>query len=445
MFGCTTYHQRTFATPDSPIVQRVSQELRGDYKNIFARGGTVFFERFPAFTVCYPTIDASQYPARFVGFVAGNLTDGYAKDTLEKEFSCLNWLRECTHLIPLYTTGDGNCLLHAASLAMWGFEDKEFILRNALYESLTTADRNTNTLQDRCRISISSMLREVQVNLSDNDWLSEWQLIVNQARPNSSGHQQSLEESHIFVLANVLRRPIIVYGVPKVRSFNTGGIMQNVNFHGIYLPLLWGSQICHKPPLCLGYSMGHFTALIPAGSPQQQLTVPLSDNMGHVLPIRFLLHAEEQNMFYLLEQYLDVIRLYSASLGKQIPAAVISLREAAHMQPLVRTYIDMSLTEFNKQNQPYYAQSQPAATSQGFSQRQPCVGCDSGVYASAETNFLCSVCHKKQISAAAGYNPSQGLKCRSPGCQQQGHTSKDGYCNICYMKSRKTRVGNLYF
>ena len=405
--------------------------MRGDYTKNFVRGGTVYFAHFPAYTVHYPIIDASQYPARFVEYVAGNLTDRYVKETLEKEFQCLNWLRECTHLVPLYTTGDGNCLLHAASLAMWGFEDKGFILRNALYESLTTADRNANTLQDRCRMSISSMLIDVQAHMSDNDWFSEWQQIVNQAKPDSSGHYQSLEESHIFVLANVLRRPIIVYGVPKVRSFNTGGTMQNINYHGIYLPLLWGSQLCHKPPLCLGYGLGHFTALVLAGNPQQQLTVPLTDNKGHILPIRFLLLAEEQNAFYLLEQYIDVIKLYSASMGKQIPAAVISLREATHMRHLVQGYIDACLTEFNKQNQLYYPQSQPAAAPQGEIHRQQCVGCDSGVFATAETNFLCSVCYKKLILAAAGYNPSQGMKCRSPGCQQQGLTSKDGYCNKC--------------
>ena len=396
--------QRTFASPDNAVVQNVSQELRRDYKKNFVRGGTVCFERFPAFTVRYPTIDASQYPTGFVEFVAGGLTDRYAKETLEKDFRCLNWLRECTHLIPLYTTGDGNCLLHAASLAMWGFEDKQFILRNALYESLTTADRNNNTLQDRCRMSVSSMLRDVQVNVSDNDWFLEWQQIVNQARPNSNGHQQSLEESHIFVLANILRRPIIIYGVPKVRSFNTGGTMQNINFHGIYLPLLWGSQLCHKPPLCLGYGVGHFTALVPAGNPQQQLVVPLTDNNGHVLPIRFLLQAEEHNTLYLLEQYLDVIQVFPSLLGKQIPVAVIALREAAHMQQLVQMYIDKSLTAFTQQNQPYYAQNQPTGTPQGEVQRQPCVGCQTGAYGSAETNFLCSVCYKRQISAAVDYN-----------------------------------------
>ena len=64
--------------------------------------------------------------------MAGNLTDKYAKDSLEKDFKCLIWLRECTHLVPLYTIGDGNCLLHAASLAMWGFEDRQLIYTKKL-------------------------------------------------------------------------------------------------------------------------------------------------------------------------------------------------------------------------------------------------------------------------------------------------------------------------
>ena len=420
--------------PDNPIVQKVIQDLKGDYKRSITHGGTVYFDKSPAFTVCYPTIDASKYPDGFVEFVAGNLTDKYAKHILEQEFKFLNWIKECTHLVPLYTTGDGNCLLHAASLAMWGFEDKEFILRNAVYESLTTADRNTNTLQDRCRMSISSMLRDVQVHMSENDWILEWWQIVDQARPKSSGHHKSLEESHIFVLANVLRRPIIVYGVPKVRSFNTRGTMQNINFHGIYLPLLWGSQLCHKSPLCLGYGMGHFTALVPAGNPQQQLTVPLTDNKGRVLPIRFLLQPEEQITFYLLKQYLDVFQLYSSSLSKQIPVTVIALREAAHMQQLVQMYIDMSLTTFK----PYHDDHippQPAAPQDGV-QHHPCVGCNSGVFASAETNFLCSVCYNKQmIVNSFGFHTSTEpkSKCRSQGCSKQGLTSKDGYCLECFL------------
>jgi len=433
---------RTFADADRNTTARVQDEIRADYNKKFARGGTVFFHRLPAFTLCFPSIDAQQYPPEFLEYVSRSLTDKHAKDTLEREFNCLNWQSECTRLIPLYTTGDGNCLLHAASLAMWGIEDKQFILRNALNDSLTTATYDSNTLQDRCRHSVGEVLRGVGVNLSDHDWAGEWQMIVNQATPNTNGYHQSLEESHIFVLANILRRPIIVYGTPKVRSFNTGGTMQNINFHGIYLPLLWGSQLCHKAPLCLAYSTGHFTALVPINVHQNQCTVPIVDNMGRELPIRFLLQAEQQNTSYLLQQYLDVNQQYTAIFRRQVPVAALAIREAGHIPHLVRSYINAAYSEFTRHNQPYYTPG--AAPSQGEEiQRRPCVGCDSGLFASAETHFLCSTCYKKQKELSEATSYSGGMRCRTQGCQEQGLTSKDGYCHKCY--SRNPPGGNEKF
>ena len=187
---------RTLVDADRNTAARVQDDVRADYNRNFARGGTVFFQRLPAFTLRFPSIDAQRYPPGYLEHVSASLTDRHVKDTLEKDFKCLNWNSECTYLIPLYTTGDGNCLLHAASLAMWGIEDKQFILRNALYDSLTTATPDANTLQDRCRQSVVEMLRSVNVNLSDHDWEGEWRMIVNQATPNTSGFHQSLEESH---------------------------------------------------------------------------------------------------------------------------------------------------------------------------------------------------------------------------------------------------------
>ena len=94
--------------------------------------------------------------------------------------------------------------------------------------------------------------------------------------------------------------------------------------------------------------------------------------------MHFLVRAKKQNTFYLLEQYLDVFQQYSSSLGRQIPVAVITLREATHMQHLLKAYIDMSLTGFNKQNLDNIMQSQSSVTPQSQSAvlRRPCVGCD---------------------------------------------------------------------
>ena len=44
----------------------------------------------------------------------------------------------CRRLLPLATVGDGNCLLHAASLGMWGYHDRLLTLRKALYRTLTS-------------------------------------------------------------------------------------------------------------------------------------------------------------------------------------------------------------------------------------------------------------------------------------------------------------------
>ena len=43
-------------------------------------------------------------------------------------------------LWPLATTGDGNCLLHAASLGMWGFHDRELTLRETLHDTLANGE-----------------------------------------------------------------------------------------------------------------------------------------------------------------------------------------------------------------------------------------------------------------------------------------------------------------
>lgn len=52
---------------------------------------------------------------------------------------------------------------------------------------------------------------------------------------------------------------------------------------GVYLPLLWESAFCSRDPLILGYTRGHFTALIPVepphdlASPSTTSSVPFED------------------------------------------------------------------------------------------------------------------------------------------------------------------------
>ena len=73
---------------------------------------------------------------------------------------------------------------------------------------------------------------------------------------------ESLEEFHVFVLAHVLQRPIIVVADTILRDAN-GEALAPIPFGGIYLPLECDSRECCPSPLLLTYDAAHFSALVP--------------------------------------------------------------------------------------------------------------------------------------------------------------------------------------
>lgn len=105
-------------------------------------------------------------------------------------------------------------------------------------------------------------------------------------------------------------------------------------FEGVYLPLLWEPSFCIRSPIALGYTRGHFSALVPiepysssripplsshatgiggGNSPIQQLQIqmqttfmPLMDRERKLLPIHFLSPEEMGREENILKQWLDV-------------------------------------------------------------------------------------------------------------------------------------------
>jgi hypothetical protein len=108
------------------------------------------------------------------------------------------------------------------------------------------------------------------------EWKREWRDILER-----SGRDGAfLMEIHIYVLAHVLRRPIIVY---------SDAVQQDSPCHvrGIYLPLEWSGtgMEWETTPLLLAYEGSHFVQLIyhlkkwpPDGEvlPQEWPLIPLS-------------------------------------------------------------------------------------------------------------------------------------------------------------------------
>lgn len=75
----------------------------------------------------------------------------------------------------------------------------------------------------------SMQAETLQYSLDEDQWEQDWASILSLA----SQPGTSLEQTHVFALAHILRRPIIIYGVKYVKSFR-GETLGLARFQGIY-------------------------------------------------------------------------------------------------------------------------------------------------------------------------------------------------------------------
>ncbi|XP_067156468.1 ubiquitin thioesterase ZRANB1 isoform X2 [Apteryx mantelli] len=180
---------------------------------------------------------------------------------LEEESPIINWSLELgtrldSRLYALWNRTAGDCLLDSVLQATWGIYDKDSVLRKALHDSLHDCSHWFYTRWKEWE-SWYSQSFGLHFSLREEQWQEDWAFILSLA----SQPGASLEQTHIFVLAHILRRPIIVYGVKYYKSFR-GETLGYTRFQGVYLPLLWEQSFCWKSPIALGYTRGHFSALV---------------------------------------------------------------------------------------------------------------------------------------------------------------------------------------
>ncbi|XP_015424584.1 PREDICTED: OTU domain-containing protein 7A, partial [Myotis davidii] len=242
----------------------------------------------PIYTFQLP--DLSVYSEDFRSFIERDLIEQATMVALEQA-GRLNWwsaaCTSCKRLLPLATTGDGNCLLHAASLGMWGFHDRDLVLRKALYTMMRTgAEREA--LKRRWRWQQTQQNKESGLVYTEDEWEREWTELLKLASSEPRTHfskngggsgggvdnaedpvYESLEEFHVFVLAHILRRPIVVVADTMLRD-SGGEAFAPIPFGGIYLPLEVPPNRCHCSPLVLAYDQAHFSALVSMEQRDQQ-------------------------------------------------------------------------------------------------------------------------------------------------------------------------------
>ncbi|XP_021508248.1 ubiquitin thioesterase ZRANB1 isoform X1 [Meriones unguiculatus] len=242
---------------------------------------------------------------------------------LEEESPIINWSLELatrldSRLYALWNRTAGDCLLDSVLQATWGIYDKDSVLRKALHDSLHDCSHWFYTRWKDWE-SWYSQSFGLHFSLREEQWQEDWAFILSLA----SQPGASLEQTHIFVLAHILRRPIIVYGVKYYKSFR-GETLGYTRFQGVYLPLLWEQSFCWKSPIALGYTRGHFSALVAmendgygsrgAGAnlnTDDDVTItflPLVDSERKLLHVHFLSAQElgnEEQQERLLREWLD--------------------------------------------------------------------------------------------------------------------------------------------
>lgn len=185
-------------------------------------------------------------------------TAGYGRDKtgshlyLEKTLQAIKVVNENEErLIPVHVDGDGHCLVHAISRALVGREIFWHALRANLKSHLETE------------------LHKYKGLFRDFIHDDEWKDIISEADPYfqpppSSGEGLGLRNIHLFGLANVLHRPIILLD-------SVTGMQSSGDYSGIFLPALIPEEKCKSKdnvlnkPLAVAWSSSgrnHFIPLV---------------------------------------------------------------------------------------------------------------------------------------------------------------------------------------
>ncbi|XP_045188883.2 ubiquitin thioesterase zranb1-like [Mercenaria mercenaria] len=298
----------------------------------------------------------------FPPHVQTQLFDEILDTDVDKELTdecVINWSVELTEnlrsrLYALWNRTAGDCLLDSVLQATWGILDIDNTLRRALSDSLLEA---RNSFYPKWKEYETVQAHLMNFSLDEDQWQRDWAVLLSLA----SQPGASLEQMHIFALAHILRRPIIVYGVKVVKSFR-GESIDFARFEGVYLPLLWERSFCSKTPIALGYTRGHFSALVPmeidsgialAGAhidnavEEQVFYLPLVDHEGSFLPIHFVTGTELGQEETILRRWFDCLVTQE---GLFVAIQKIEKRPALVGQ-MVEVWLDHYRHEANKRSQ----------------------------------------------------------------------------------------------
>uniref|UniRef100_A0A6J0SIX1 ubiquitinyl hydrolase 1 n=1 Tax=Pogona vitticeps TaxID=103695 RepID=A0A6J0SIX1_9SAUR len=363
-----------------------------------------------------------QFCLAFQEILQKALIDQATQTSLERQQK-LNWCREVKKLLPLKTNGDGNCLMHAASQYMWGVQDVDLVLRKTLFSALQEADTRNFKLRWQRETLKSQEFVATGLCYDTRNWEDEWENLIKMASAETSVAQgglqyNSLEEIHIFVLVNILRRPIIVVADRMIRSLQSGSSFSPLNVGGIYLPLHWPPEECYRYPIVLGYDSMHFTPLVVLKDSGPEIrAVPLvtcERGKFEDLKVHFLTDSEEREKEKLLREYLIVIEIpvqgWDPGTTHLINAAKLDEGNLPKDINLVEDYFQLVLHEYKN----WQENSGPSGRKTGRREQLEL--------------------HLPQLSLVEA-------KCETPNCPFYMSVSTQPYCHECFEQKQQGNKG----
>ena len=294
------------------------------------------------------------------------------------------------------------------------------------------------------------------VDCSNEQWDKDWKKTVELAKTSKSPETcsfEALEEIHIFALANILRRPILVI-CDDIHRGNYDELVGDVNLGGIYLPLLCDSVECVKSPIVIGYHHGHFTALVTTedgsttgedilGQKRNKNAIPLMKYDDAPMKLHFLLPDEQASPDRLLREYLNCSKIEYTNHGvtRTILVAIMQSQEPeAHLDQMFRTYFE-ALQDI------YLEKLSERQLTLSGQQNIPRQGSHSTVLAAQHTTRCCSG-HKRCKNTVCRNYTSQSNDychecrkprpqlCTSPGCTFAANPGYEGLCSTCFARYR---------
>lgn len=341
--------------------------------------------------------------------------------------------------------------------------------------------------QSREKVGIKSRWR-YQTQLRNNDaggltfskeeWDIEWSEVVriatNRPRCDQSATATSqrksslrlsyeyLEEIHIFALAHVTQRPIIVISETTLKGVS-GEDLAPIYFGGVYLPLEMNPTACHKSPVVLAYDSAHFSALVAkeeqkqthvgssiknkpfqgrADRKREEPVIPLVGPDGRLLPIQFVYDPNNPTvqekwgqmkyepgefppeLITILESYLN-IRWVKLPVISQPPAEGATTDDYDHLSTADQT-LRCPAAHLVQESQPIYQKDLIDKYLENVQERFE-----------QEKERVKRVAEERERREKLEEEARlrKPVPCKGLNCQMFGTASTNGLCSVCYQRT----------